>query len=110
MSNTAPSAASHGSPESKHFQWMSVISADDAARALEPPDHVKIDVDGAEMGVIESGRSVWPHIKSMMIESEPGVIENIEIILAEAGLRKVAAHKRLGNTQQHNYLFRRVPR
>ncbi len=108
VSNTAPGSASHGDSNFEHFQWMPVISADEAAKTLGQPDHVKIDVDGAEMGVIESGRNVWPQVKSVMVESEPGTIENIEIILAGAGLKKVAAHRRLGETQQHNYLFRRI--
>ena len=107
VSNTAPGSASHGDTSFQHFQWMPVVSADEAAKTFAQPDHVKIDVDGAEMGVIENGRNVWPRVKSVMVESEPGTIENIEIILAAAGLRRVAAHRRLGDTRQHNYSFRR---
>ncbi len=107
VSSTAPGSASHGNPSSKKVQQILVTSADQAADIYPTPDHVKIDVDGTELGVIEGGRTVWPLAESMMIESQPGTIENIEMILAAAGLERVEAHRRLGHTEQHNYLFRR---
>lgn len=106
--SVTPGSASHGGSANQNFQWIVVTSADQAADIYEAPDHVKIDVDGEELGVIEGGRTVWPLVESLMVESEPGTIENIEIILAAAGLQRVEAHRRMGDTRQHNYLFKRV--
>lgn len=55
------------------------------------PDHIKIDVDGAELKVVQGGMKIWPEVKSVQVEiddSLPGW-EQILKILTEAGLRIV---------------------
>lgn len=104
-----PGSASHQVNLSKYrvSQVAQMLMADDAAETYLPPNHVKIDVDGVEDGVIEGGRVLWKQVDSIMIESEPPTIDDISVILSGAGLQMVDSWKRLGDTKQHNYLFRR---
>lgn len=69
------------------------------------PQHIKIDVDGAEMGVIEGGRHVWELAQSVMVESDEKTIEDIAVILGAAGLTQTGKWFRSG--EQYNYLFER---
>ncbi len=108
VSGIWPGIASHGATNSGPVQTVVQTTVDEAARLFPDPDHVKIDVDGAELGVIEGGRETWKDVKSMMIESQPGVIEDIAVILASAGLQRASSHRRLGDTKQHNYMFSRA--
>ena len=43
-----------------------------------------------------------------MVESEPPTVDDITVILSGAGLEMVDSWKRLGETKQHNYLYRRA--
>lgn len=108
-SNTAPGSASH-KEDGQFTQWV-VYEAFDDEPVFDEHDsdnHVKIDVDGAELEVIEGGRDVWKNVKSIMVESEPGPIDDIGVILHAAGLHLVDSWKRWGETKQRNYLFRRA--
>ena len=105
-SSAAPGSASHGSGDFE--QVFLFTSADDLADRVPPPNHVKIDVDGAELGVIEGGRVLWKQVDSIMVESEVPVIDDITLILGGAGLEMVNSWKRIAETKQHNYEFRRA--
>lgn len=109
FSASSPSAgsASHNDKETRYPQFVQWMKADDAADQCLPPNHVKIDVDGGELAVIEGGRETWKQVDSIMVESEPPTIDDITVILQGAGLQMVDSWKRLGDTKQHNYLFRR---
>jgi len=106
--SSIPGSASHGPVGEKLAHPVQSITADEAADIWTPPDHVKIDVDGAELGVIEGGRTLWRQVDSILIESEPPTIDDITVILQGAGLEMVNSWKRMGDTKQHNYLFRRA--
>lgn len=69
------------------------------------PDHVKIDVDGAEMGIIESGRRTWEHTKSVLIETDSRNADDIAVILTGAGMSPAGKWERSGG--MFNYLYER---
>ena len=107
-SSIHPGSASHGNG-SYYLDIISVGVDAFADRTAGPvPSHVKIDVDGAELGVIEGGRELWKQVDSIMVESEPPTVDDITVILSGAGLEMVDSWKRLGETKQHNYLYRRA--
>lgn len=108
VSSTDPGSASHGTGQ--FHQEIGITTMDAcgyvyADKHNRSPNHVKIDVDGAELGVIEGGRTLWKQVKSIMVESEPPTIDSITVILQAAGLEMVNSWKRLGDTKQRNYLF-----
>jgi FkbM family methyltransferase len=53
------------------------------------PDHIKIDVDGIESEIIESGRATFSTVKSVLVEipAYDGAAERIYRILTNSGLR-----------------------
>lgn len=106
-SHSEPGSASHGKGNFSHEVWRCSVDELFDTYVANMPHHVKIDVDGAEMGVIEGGRETWKKVQSIMIESEPPTIDDITVILHAAGLEMVDSWKRLGDTKQHNYLFKR---
>ncbi len=108
-SQAEPGSASH-SGRAGFNHLVPLMTADDAADMLFPipVNHVKIDVDGAELGVIEGGRTLWKQVDSIMVESQPPTIDDISVILSGAGLQLVDSWRRLGDTPQHNYLFKRT--
>jgi len=55
--------------------------------ALPPPNHVKLDVDGPELAVLEGAKATLegPDLRSLMIELGAGQADPIEGFLAERG-------------------------
>jgi FkbM family methyltransferase len=53
------------------------------------PDHIKIDVDGIESEIIESGRATFSTVKSVLVEipAYDGAAERIYRVLTNSGLR-----------------------
>lgn len=98
--------ASRGVGDYAHL--VSMMTADDADKDFATPQHVKIDVDGVELAVIEGGRNLWKQVDSIMVESKPPVIDDIAVILGGAGLQLTQSWRRLGETKEHNYLFKRA--
>lgn len=90
------------------LQSAQMMKADHFANA-EYPNHVKIDVDGSEVDVLQGGRNIWKNIDSMMIESDARTqIEDVSVILNGCGLHFKKKWKRPGEgVTQHNYLFER---
>lgn len=60
-----------------------------AVFGIQSPDHIKIDVDGIEPQIVESGRITFSTVKSVLVEipTEDGAAERIAIGLTKAGLR-----------------------
>jgi len=87
--------------------------------ALEVPTHIKIDVDGLELGIVRGARKVLsnPILQSVsieLIESDLAQVAEVSAIMAQAGLQFI--HKRqnreFATPQTHdvlNYLFHRDP-
>lgn len=107
VSGIKPGMASH-ERGGEYGQWVLQQTADAFSAMFHEPDHVKIDVDGAELGVIEGGRETWKNVKSIMIESESPTVDDITVILQVCGLELVNSWKRMGDTRQHNYLYQRI--
>lgn len=59
---------------------------------LQGPAHLLIDVDGAEVAVLESVSSAWGLVRSVMLEMQPEHEPSCSDILAGAGLARVARH------------------
>ena len=72
---------------------------------LPRPDHVKIDVDGHEISVLEGAQSTLRSACTVMIEADPDTVQSATAILAAAGLEQSQSWARSG--RQRNYLFRR---
>lgn len=56
---------------------------------LQLPDHIKIDVDGIEPEIVESGHATFSTVKSVLVEipTDNGAAERIAFGLTKAGLR-----------------------
>lgn len=100
-----PGAGSYGA---KTQQPVITMSADTfmALAGYPWPDHIKIDVDGAEQDVIEGGRTVWAQAQSVMVEASEKTIEDIAVILSGCGLEQTGKWFRSG--VHFNYLFERA--
>lgn len=103
-----PGSATHKQGEGKMTQGIQLITADATPEMAFTPNHVKIDVDGVELAVIEGGRIVWKLVDSIMVESEPPTVDDITVILDGCGLRLEESWPRWGETKQRNYLYRRA--
>lgn len=79
-------------------------TADEIADSTGMPDYVKIDVDGGEIEVIESGRSVWENVRSMMIEVSRGTKDHIGLVLSASGLIEHERTPRVASGE-FNYLY-----
>lgn len=97
-------AASHGKGDFP--QAVIVMAADDLADQVEVPRYVKVDVDGAELDVIESGRALWPLIDSMLIECSDKTAGDVEMVLSGCGLERKDRWERSGG--MFNYLYERA--
>jgi FkbM family methyltransferase len=76
------------------MQWVTGIAGDDFAKMFDAaPDHIKLDVDGAEIAIIQGARNVLKTCKSLLIEVIGPIADEYETtiapILAEAGLVEV---------------------
>lgn len=71
----------------------------------QQPQHIKIDVDGAEQDVLEGGRTVWSQAQSILIEASAKTIQDIAVILSACGLEQTGKWERSGG--MFNYLFER---
>lgn len=100
-----PGVGGHVRPEGKPVPvlWVSV---DGLADSLGVPNHVKIDVDGGELGVIESGRALWPLVESVMVECSNASASDVELVLSGCGLER--KNKWLRSGDEWNYLFVRA--
>lgn len=87
--DAAPSGFAQASKDGKAAQAMCSVRLDDAVRTfgLPSPAHVKLDVDGAELqvlqGAVDTLRSAT--LRSILIESDQSVWNDVSAMLAQAG-------------------------
>jgi FkbM family methyltransferase len=74
--------------------------------ALPQPEHIKIDVDGHEVSVLEGARATLRGVRTVMLEADPETAPSATAILAAAGLEQSQSWPRSG--RQRNCLFIRV--
>lgn len=75
---------------------------------LKPPAHIKIDVDGGELEVLEGAFRTLrdAKIRSVLVEIGPEEPENLIRLLVDAGLRLASKHPRK-KAGVYNYIFER---
>lgn len=96
---------------------ISIESIDSLQRALLPPTHVKIDVDGNEVNILMGMRKTLPKIKSILIEVSRETKEVVFQTLMKQGfsifndLNRVLPHSReqrkVENIDAENWIFTR---
>lgn len=85
------------------------FSVDDFVQQFSPPlpTHVKIDVDGLELSILEGGAKTFsaPSVRSMIVELEGSGERQAEIVRLMAGLGFTAEPK--ASPSHRNMIFRR---
>ncbi len=75
---------------------------------LQPPDHIKLDVDGIEPEILKGAEKTLPQIKSILIEVEGKNAENVETLieapLIKAGFREDLDIRNSGSGKNRLYL------
>ena len=76
------------------------------------PTHVKIDVDGSEVGVLSGARKVLsnPNLRLVQVEvrkGDGGTVEGVFTIMRDAGFKLIAKY-RDESQRAADYLFRRT--
>ena len=100
-----------GEFEVNGFQSVIAIKLDDLfeIEGVLSPDHIKLDVDGRELEILEGAKLTLPRIQSILIEVEGKNLEEnlnqIETITAEAGLEEYVSWRDKGSGR--NRLYRR---
>jgi FkbM family methyltransferase len=80
---------------------------------ISPPNHIKIDVDGAEKFVISGAPHTLtsPDLKSILIEMNSPLNADEELIfnrITSSGFQLERSHHPDGDTRLSNYIFRRI--
>jgi FkbM family methyltransferase len=87
-----------GSDEPAYEQPVPAMRLDDAVRtfALPLPDHVKVDVDGAEQTVLDGARATCAHrgLKSVLVEIDDRNTAGVTDLMDRAGLRLANRYER----------------
>ena len=85
-----------GSPLDVSFRYrLAGIAMDDLVSSLsfDPPDHVKLDVDGIEHLILKGGRNTLASVQSVLVEVDERFVkqrEGTKRCLTEAGLSMVS--------------------
>ncbi len=96
-SDVSAGAARHGvdAPIDAAFaHGVLVERLDDVAErfTLPPADHLKIDVDGAEVAVLRGAERVLGRVSTVMVELSDAEAPDADALLAAAGLRRTQKH------------------
>ena len=100
-----------GSSEGKRFQFIPSYKMDDFIEIfkIEPPNHIKIDVDGHEMNVLFGAKKTLenPELRSLLIEIDESAAgyKDIYQLLSNAGFSLDSKHRR--NATTFNCIFLR---
>jgi FkbM family methyltransferase len=85
-------------PAADYRQPTPMLPLDDAVRlfALPAPNHIKLDVDGAEGSVLRGARQTLRggQLRSLLVEADTASADEVERLLADAGFRRSAHHVR----------------
>ena len=92
------------------FQSVIAIKLDDLNQieGVPSPNHIKLDVDGKELEILEGAANILSGINSILVEME-GInldenLEKIENILAMAGLEEELSWRNKGSRRNRLYL------
>ncbi|MDZ4296010.1 MAG: FkbM family methyltransferase [Patescibacteria group bacterium] len=108
------------SGDARHHRWSQTVPAyrlDDmiATFHLKPPQHIKIDVDGAEAAVVAGAEATLrsPELRSLLVEIDEGldIAGAVGRAIENAGFRRVLRHPkntRFGASPSANYIFERT--
>jgi len=104
-------------PESEsdliYVQPMTGVALDDAIElfSLPSPNHVKLDVDGAEALVLEGADRTLgrPELRSVLVEANAHTGQDVTARLLRAGLRLAKAHTRNKPEAPWYGVFERTP-
>lgn len=94
--------------EAKSRHGIVTTSMDDLAKALNYPDHIKIDVDGLEQNIVAGGPEVLRRAKSVLIEIDTEDADEMRFItehMEAAGLHH--SHASESNYRARNFIFSR---
>ena len=98
----AGSLSEEGAPV--YQQPVPAMRLDDLVRTfgVRPPDHVKLDVDGAELSVLEGARGTLAHrqLRSVLVEIDDQNTVGVTEIMRGAGLRLVDRYDRSEDGQR----------
>jgi FkbM family methyltransferase len=79
--------------------------------AIEPPTHIKLDVDGSELEILKGGACTLAgtKLRTVIVELEPKSSAATEAValLEQAGFRLASVSSQGGVTDTSNYLFTR---
>lgn len=112
MNALAGSADQWGRAATGFSQKVQAMRMDDAVAVLglPPPDHVKLDVDGAEAWILRGGPETLRCTRSVLVEVEGAQADaaatTLEPLLAASGLTEDRAMRDQGS--RRNRLFRRA--
>lgn len=101
-----------GGQESVFSQGVPAMRADDLVEVfgMDPPDHVKLDVDGIEGLILAGAERTLRRVKSILIEVEGAnateAATRLEAPLAAAGLVEETAYRDEGSRRNRLYLRR----
>ena len=92
------------------FQSVVAIKLDDLNRieGVPSPNHIKLDVDGKELEILEGASNILSEINSILVEME-GInldenLEKIENIISMAGLEEELSWRKKGSRRNRLYL------
>lgn len=107
-SSEEPGSASHSQGAGSDIQMVSVDDWCWPSKRPQP-DHIKIDVDGGELGVVQGAEKTLKTVKSVQVEIDYGQKDYSEIleIMQDAGLVQQTLYPR-SIPNVYNVLFRRL--
>jgi FkbM family methyltransferase len=99
-------------PAKKYTQPMVAVTLDDAVSLLRlpPPNLVKLDVDGAELVVLEGGRHIFksPGCRSVFVEIDNSLTDEAVPMIESYGFRLESRHRRKETSQVWYGVFQRA--
>ena len=98
-----------GEFEVNGFQSVIAIKLDDLnqIKGVSSPDHIKLDVDGKELAILEGATEILSKVDSILIEIE-GInlnenLDRIEEIISSAGLEEDTNWRNKGSGRNRLY-------